>query len=118
MNDPLNQQEEEILDELARFCCESIQGEPQKDLDQAESLLKSLVMSGFSRKKHPPLEDMLEKRAKEACQGQAVHRTSNLKGIASSLQKKFDDIVRWQTKNPSNDYPPPKSANISSATDD
>ncbi|EMI17421.1 hypothetical protein RMSM_05650 [Rhodopirellula maiorica SM1] len=114
-----NPQIDEQLNKLAELCCEQLEGnDPSSTIDEAstKSLLKSLLMSGFSRKEGASLQVEIENRVKDRCRDTAMHRGGALSSISGQLQKQFEELARWESKQPSDDSKS-KAANISSATD-
>lgn len=111
-----NPEIEEQLDKLADICCELLGGEQTASIDETDALLKSLLMSGFARSGGAPLQVEIESRVKSKCREPAMHRGGELSSITGQLQKKFNDLVRWESRQP-DDRTEPKTANISSATD-
>ncbi|GAA4453722.1 hypothetical protein [Novipirellula rosea] len=114
-----NPQINEQLNKLAAICCEQLEGnEPTTAMDEASTkpLLKSLLMSGFSRKEGASLQVEIENRVKDRCRDTSMHRGGALSSITGKLQKQFDDLARWESKQPGDDSKA-KAANISSATD-
>lgn len=111
-----NPQIEEQLSKLADIICQSLNGEQAAVPDESEALLKSLLMSGYARKEGTSLQSDIESRVKDKCRDPAMHRGGALSGITKQLQEKFNDLVRWESKQPE-EREKPKAANISSATD-
>ncbi|TWU48364.1 hypothetical protein [Rubripirellula reticaptiva] len=113
-----NPQIEEQLDKLATICCEQLNGDESslaiEDSTIAE-LLKSLLMSGYARKEGANLQVDIENRVKSKCQEPAMHRGGALSSITAQVGKKFQDLKRWESRQP-NEKSDPKAANISSAT--
>ncbi|GAA5505828.1 hypothetical protein [Novipirellula caenicola] len=115
----MNPQINEQLDKLATLCCDQLEGnDPSATLDEAstKSLLKSLLMSGFSRQKGASLQVEIENRVKDRCRDTSMHRGGALSSITGQLQKQFEELARWESKQPSDDSKS-KAANFSSATD-
>jgi hypothetical protein len=110
-----NPQIESQLDELADLCCQSLNGDSSAITDRSESLLKALLMSGYARTSGTSLQADLEARAKEKCREPAMHRGGALSGISKQLQDKFNDLVRWESRQPEQTSEP-KAANFSAAT--
>ncbi len=115
MNDT-NPQIEEQLNKLADIVCGSLEGSEPVASDDYELLLKSLLMSGFARKKEMSLQVEIENRVKDKCREPSMHRGGELSGLTKQLQQKFDKLVRWESRQP-DDKSDPKAANISSASD-
>lgn len=107
---------EGILDALADLCCESMGGEGEGLTVRSRPLLEALVRNGYSRKTHPPLQNELENRVLEKCLEPTIHRRGELAGVTRQVQHDFNDLVRWNTKNPQEESGT-RPANISSATD-
>ncbi len=111
-----NPELEKDLDALAEICCQSLEGNEGVLSDRSEAILKSLLMSGYVRKYGKSLQANVESRVKHLCREPAIHRGGEISGMTRQLQKKFDELVLWESNSP-DDESPPKSANISSATD-
>lgn len=107
---------EGILDELADLCCETLEGEGEGLTQRSRPLLDALARNGYSRKTHPPLQNEIENRVLAKCQEPTIHRRGELAGVTKQVQHDFDELVRWNTKNPQKDSGT-RPANISSATD-
>ncbi len=111
-----NSEIEEQLDSLAEICCQTLNGDPSDFADRTDALLKSLMMSGYVRKAGPNITSELESRVKQRCPEPSIHRGGELSGISKVMQRKFDKLVQWESRQPKENTPP-KAANISSATD-
>ncbi|HBN75866.1 MAG TPA: hypothetical protein DD473_08620 [Planctomycetaceae bacterium] len=113
----MNSQCESQINALVDLCCETLQGD-QSNLDQRkDKLIKSLVMSGYTRHEGPSLQAELQSRIKEKCPDPAIHRGSELAGVTNHLQEIYEEVVRFETKLP-HGRSKPRAANISSATND
>ncbi|OYP29959.1 hypothetical protein [Rhodopirellula sp. MGV] len=112
-----NPEIEAQLDSLAAHCCEVLQGEASLSDDRCEQLIRSLLMSGFRNKKGMSIQTELDARVKDQCGERAMHRGGELSSMAAKIESKFDELARWETKNPADDTEDPKPANVSSATD-
>jgi len=113
-----NPEIESHLSKLADVCCQSLRGSSEPDAKIVDQLLKSLLMSGFARMERPPLQHELEQRMKAGSDDKALHHAEEVLGITRSVQKKFDALKLWESKNPGDDKKnDTKAANISSATD-
>jgi len=111
-----NPQIEKQLDELAELCCETLNGNDSGLSERSKPILKALLMSGYVRKQGKDIRSEVESRAKSRCRDPAMHRGGALTGITSGLQKQFDDLVRFESEQPS-EKADAKAANISSTTD-
>lgn len=122
MTDSMNPQIETTLDELAGLICRSLQGS-DSDLDRRrDPLLKTLVMSGYIAQADQNLMQEIENRVKDQCREPAMHRGGTLSSMTRELGNRLEEIVRWESKTPTEskspgDQSPPKAANLSSATD-
>jgi hypothetical protein len=72
-------------------------------------------MSGYAKIEGANLQVDIENRVKDKCREPAMHRGGALSSITGQLQTKFDDLKRWESRQP-DDSNPAKAANISSAT--
>lgn len=122
MADETNPQIEQTLDELADLICRSLQGQENDLVGRRDSLLKTLVMSGFVWKADQTVMQQVEHRVKDRCREPAMHRGGALSSMTSELETQFAEIARWESNTPdeaksSAEESPPKAANISSATD-
>ncbi|TWU45730.1 hypothetical protein Q31b_09060 [Novipirellula aureliae] len=113
---PTNPQIEKQLNELANLCCETLDGDEAGLNARSKPILKALLMSGYVRKQGNNLRSEVESRAKSRCRDAAMHRGGALSGITRKLQQQFDDLVRFESQQPT-DQTDAKAANISSATD-
>ncbi|NNE01042.1 MAG: hypothetical protein HKN47_27310 [Pirellulaceae bacterium] len=114
-----NPQIDEQLQKLAELCCNALDANADSEIELSETteqLLKSLLMSGYARKGDASLQADIEARVKDSCREPAMHRGGALSSLTEKLQKKFDDLVRWESRQP-DEHTDPKAANISSATD-
>ncbi|QDT02064.1 hypothetical protein K227x_04350 [Rubripirellula lacrimiformis] len=111
-----NPQVEEQLNKLAEIICESLNGKEAVVNDESEALLKSLLMSGYARQEGVSLQVDLEARVKDACREPTMNRGGELSAITGKLLQKFNDLKRWESRQP-DDQDKPKAANISAATD-
>ncbi|EMB18761.1 hypothetical protein [Rhodopirellula europaea] len=116
MNQELNPQIEQALDELAELVCQSLQSEGEMLVERQDALLKTLVMSGHTWKSERTVVEEVERRVKDRCGEQAMHRGGALTALTARLGEKLQSIQRWESKSPSDDHAS-KPANISSATD-
>ena len=113
-----NPEIESHLTKLAEVCCQSLRGSGEPDSKVVDSLLKSLLMSGFARMDRPPLQHELEQRMKDGPDDKALHHAEESLGITRSIQKRFDAIKLWESKHPGDDKKnDTKAANYSAATD-
>ncbi len=107
------------LDKLAELLCLQLESETDGRTTEdpvIDQLLKSLLMSGYARKEGANLQVDIENRVKDRCREPAMHRGGALSSITGQLQKKFEDLKRWESRQPE-DKTDAKAANISSATD-
>ncbi len=112
------------LDRLGEICCSMLERETSPatadsetpDSETIDSLLKALLMSGFGRKSETTLQAEIENRVKDNCRDSAMHRGGALTSLTADLQKRFDELKSWESRQP-DDQNEPKAANISSATD-
>ena len=114
-----NLQIEEQLDKLATICCSLLEGDTSASTIEdatVESLLKSLLMSGYARKGDTTLQVDIEDRVKDKCREPAMHRGGALSSLTGKLQTKFDELKRWDSQQPDENRKP-KAANISSPTE-
>jgi hypothetical protein len=111
-----NPQIEAHLNELTKLCCEAFSTEMSTLGERTEPLLKSLLMSGYQRHAKQPLRTELEARVRAACPEPAMHRGAEINGVTEQIQKKYEDLLRWESRQPEG-RTKAKSANISSATD-
>ncbi|TWT53817.1 hypothetical protein Pla22_14500 [Rubripirellula amarantea] len=114
-----NPQIEKQLDKLASICCEKLSGEEasvSSNAETVESLLKTLLMSGYARKRKGMLQSDIEARVKKQCQETVTNRGGALSSITGQWHKQFEELSQWESKQPE-EHTPPKAANISSATD-
>ncbi len=116
--DNTNPEIEGHLSKLAEVCSESLGGGGEPDTKIVEQLLKSLLMSGFTRLERPPLQTELERRMKAGSNDKALHHAEEVLGITRAIQKKFDAMKLWESTKPGDDNKnDTKAANYSSATD-
>jgi hypothetical protein len=101
-----NPEIESQLNELARLCCQSINGEESELENSGEALLRALVMCGFTRS-GLNMRNEVESRAKSRCMEIALYRGSELESLTSRLDEKLQDILRWDSTQP--DQNPPRS---------
>lgn len=113
---PPSPQVENQLDALADLCWQKLEGQESELASRSEPLLKSLLMSGYVRQYGQNISAEIEKRVKKQYREQAMHRGGALSSITERLQKQFNHLVQWESKQPQ-DQSPAKAANISSATD-
>ncbi len=97
-----NPQIDEQLDKLAELCCESLEGKQPNASDESEALLKVMLMSGYARMEGSALQQEIEARVE-------------LSAMTAELSKKFNELKRWESKQPE-DRDKAKAANFSSAT--
>lgn len=117
-NENTNPEIESHLTKLAAVCCQSLRGNDEPDSKVVDSLLKSLLMSGFARMGRAPLQHELEQRMKNGPDDKALHHAEEVLGITRSIQKRFDAIKLWESKHPGDDKKnDTKAANYSAATD-
>src|SRR6056297_1042379 len=110
-----------ILDSLADLCLETLTSGERRVEDesfemQAQPLVKTLKANGYQRTHDLPLGAKLENLVLEKNREPAVHRRAELAAITGKVQKMFDEVVRWESRSPS-ERSGPGPANISSATD-
>jgi len=110
-----NPEIEAQMDQLAMICCQRLKGDPSAE-GRTESLMKSILMSGYSLKSGRSFQTDLERRIKDQCREVAMHRGGALSSMTSKLDEKFREMARWETKSPQSKSKA-KSANISSSTD-
>lgn len=116
MNQKLNPQIEQALDELAALVCQSLESDGEMLVERQDGLLKTLIMSGHTWKSERSIVEEIERRVKDHCGDQAMHRGGALTALTSKLGTKLRSMERWESKSPSDDHAS-KPANISSATD-
>ncbi len=123
MSDPnapdTNPQIEKQLDKIAEILCQKLEGSvtgSESDDASIEALLRSLLMSGYVRKEDRNLRVDIENRIKDICREPAIHRGGELTSLTDQLQIQFDNLKRWESRQPDNESKA-KTANISSATD-
>jgi len=104
------------LKKLAELCSQSLRGGGEPNDGVVRQLLKSLLMSGYGRQGGPPLQHELERRVKLGADDKALHHAEEVLGITRSIQKRFDDLKRWESTQP-RDENESKAANISAASD-
>lgn len=109
-----NPQIEENLNRLTELCCDILEGKRSVE-DDATPVLRALLMSGHARSESQSLQAEIEARVKESCRDDALHRGGELTAITSKLQKQFEDLIRWESRQP-DEHLDPKAANISAAT--
>jgi len=107
---------ESHLTKLASICSQSLRGGDEPNEGVVNQLLKSLLMSGYGRQEGPPLQHELEQRVKSGSDDKALHHAEEVLGITRSIQKRFDELKRWESTHP-RDQNQSKTANISAATD-
>ncbi len=112
MNQP-NTEIKQQLSALADLCCQTLDGDHDQLDERAEPLLKSLLMSGYTRLEGASLRSDIETQVKDRCRDDSMHRGGALSAITDQLQQKFDDLARWESSQP-DQADPPKAANISS----
>jgi hypothetical protein len=112
----LNPENEKQLNDLAELCKAELEGDSELASERTDALLKSLLMSGFTRNSPTILQIELEKRIKKICPQIAQHRGAAITGVTGRMQSKFNELKQWESSAPQTDSPP-KAANISSATD-
>lgn len=110
-----------ILDSLADLCLETLASEERRSENesfelQVQPLVKALKTNGYQRTQETPLQTRLENLVLEKSREPAVHRRAELTAITGKVQKMFDEVVRWESRSPS-DRSGTGPANISSATD-
>ncbi len=115
MNEP-NPEIHANLDALATICCAAISSDPTAEFERVDGLLRTLLMSGYTRIENRSLEVDLESRVKEMCGEQASHRGGELSSLCAKFASQFADLARQQSRSPTENSPP-EAANISSATD-
>lgn len=96
----MNPQIEEQLNKLADCVCQSLEGERPAFSDETAELLKALLSSGYARQDDTSLQTELEARVKDKCREPALHRGAEISSITEKLKHKFDDLVRWESKQP------------------
>lgn len=109
-----NPEIERQLDAIAELCGEAIEGESEQFVERSTRLLEALLLSGFARWAKAPLQVELEQRIIRQKQKSASHRRGAINGLCSQLQKKFNELVRWESNRPAA-QDPPHAANVSSA---
>lgn len=112
-----NPQIEAVFNDLAMICCDAIGGEQDSGVQRTDALLKTLLMSGYVWKNNSSFQSELEARVKDRCRDAVMNRGGELSALSGKLAKKFEVLARWESNTPSDDSPPAKAANISSATD-
>ncbi len=110
-----NPEIEANLDAIATICCAAISGDANAELNRVDGLLKSLLMSGYSRSANRSFEVDLETLVKEKCGEKVSHRGGELSALSAKFASQFAALARQQSKSPT-DHVPPKAANISAAT--
>jgi hypothetical protein len=114
-----NPQIEKQLDKIAEICCQQIESGvtvSQSDEASVEALLKALLMSGYVHKEDRNLQVDIENRIKDRCREPSLHRGGEITSLTDQLQTRFNELKRWESRQPDDDSKP-KTANISSATD-
>lgn len=96
----MNIEVEAQLEALTEMCCDAITSKAIFDDQRAEALAKSLLMSGYERRKDQPLWAELEARIHQACPESAIHHGVEIKVMAEKVQGMFDQFVRWESRNP------------------
>ncbi len=114
--DDTNPQIESALDDLADLVCETFRNDSQDLNERTDGLLKTLLMSGYTRKAGSSLPVEIEKRVKDRCGEPAMHRGGALSSITAKLSQKLHTLAQWESRSPQ-DKKSAKAANISSATD-
>jgi hypothetical protein len=104
----VNPEIESQLNELARLCCQSIDGEKSDLENSGEALLRALVMSGFTRS-GLNMRTEVESRAKLECAKIAFYRASELETLTNRLDAKLQDILRWDSARP-NEHDPQQNS--------
>lgn len=112
----LNPELDSQLRNLAKLCCDVITRREVDSSERAKPLLQALVTGGYARISDVNLQTRLEDMTADMCRENAIHRRDELTGIASQMQATFNELVRWQTKSPT-ETSGTKGANISSNTD-
>jgi hypothetical protein len=105
---------EKQLAALAELCCRTLEGDSEEFNERKIPLLKSLLQSGFARAGNVPLQVELDRRIHDLCREPAMHRGGSVTGLTRQLQKKFDELARWESTRPTKEEPP-QAANVSSA---
>lgn len=112
--EPSNPEIEAQLSELAKYCCQQLEGDGENDPSRTEELLKALLTCGYARQTGRSLMADVEKRAKERCRDIAMHRGEVLAAMTGELEGKFNELKQWEAKTPDGNEPP-KTPNAGSA---